>query len=347
MAGNKQQRDAVRQFAPVKNQPKKASGVTETIAAGFSEVLARPWLMALPLLLDLYYWLGWRILPTALTERLSRSVSESSFSEKESVVKWLADVGKLDLSGLIGLLVPSGIFGLLSPSRLIRADRDGLYEVWSRPAIVPHSYLTVCLIALLFLLASSLFYMAFVVPLADVVMSRKRPWRQFPKAITVAWLRVLGLQAIVIGLILLVFGPIVVITGIFEVVGVDFSGLVATLMMMTAVAAIIYLWFVTAAIAAAEVGPFRAIYFSVNVVRRDFWQTLGLISASILIGSGLPELWSRLMDTPPGLLIAVVAHAFFAVGLSIASLIFFIDRLRLLRFDVAKRALSIARRTTV
>jgi hypothetical protein len=53
------------------------------------------------------------------------------------------------------------------------------------------------------------------------------------------------------------------------------------------------------------------------------------------------------MDSPPGLLIAVIANAFFAVGISTATLIFFTDRLRALRYDVATRAFSIARRSTV
>ncbi len=312
--------------------------MTDTIAAGLSEVFVRPWFMALPLLLDLYYWIGWRFLPAALTERIAKSVSESTISDKQSILNRLDDIGKVDLSGIVGLFMPSMLVG---------ANRDKVFEVWSRPVVSPNSIFLVCLISGVFLLAASLCYMAFLVPLADVVTARRRPWRQIPKAIFSAWLRMLGLQCILLGLVALVFGPILVITALFEVVGVDFSEIVISLSVLSVLAATVFLWFVVAAIAAIEVGPFKAMYLSFNVVRRYFWQTVGLIAASILIGSGLPELWLKLMDTAPGLLIAVVANAFFSVGLSVASLIFFTDRLRLLRFDAAQRTFPMTRRSTV
>lgn len=337
----------MRPFAQGNNQSQKAPGVTDTIAAGLTEVLMRPWLMVLPILLDLYYWIGWRLLPSALTARIARVASDELMFDKRSNMNWLRDVGKLDLSGMLGLTVPSMLVGI---------DRENVYEIWTRPTIVPDSYLIVGLITVLFFLAASLCSMTFLVPLADVVSGRKRPWRQLPRAVGVAWLRVLGLQTIVFGLIALVFGPIVVMTAVFAYGGVDVTGLAQSLGVMSALPAIVFLWFVLAAIAAAEVGPFRAIYLSVNVVRRNFWQTVGLITASILIGSGffeilvrigLPELWVKIVDTPPGLLVAVVAHAYFAVSLAIASLIFFTDRLRLLRFDAAPRAFPVTRRSAI
>ena len=52
--------------------------------------------------------------------------------------------------------------------------------------------------------------------------------------------------------------------------------------------------------------------------------------ASMIISFGLGEIWQRLAGTPPGLLTAVIANAFFAGGLVMAGMIFFSHRLRLL-----------------
>src|SRR4051812_41175227 len=104
--GNKYRRVVMRPFAQGNNQSQKAPGVTDTIAAGLTEVLMRPWLMVLPILLDLYYWIGWRLLPSALTARIARVASDELMFDKRSNMNWLRDVGKLDLSGMLGLTVP-------------------------------------------------------------------------------------------------------------------------------------------------------------------------------------------------------------------------------------------------
>jgi hypothetical protein len=328
----------VRQYAQDNNQANKLPGVTDTIAAGLSEVLARPWLMAFPMLLDLYYWIGWRFLPTAATTWISAYIEDSSIDDKKPFLDFFGDAGKVDLAGIVGQFVPSVLVGV---------KRDQIYEIWSRPTVVPDSVWAVGLIAIGFFLLASLGFMVFLVPLADIVMKRARPRRQLPKAILKAWSRVLALQALLLGAFLLVFLPLAVLTGIFVLAGVDLSGILLAVIGTSVIVAYVFLWFAFVAIAVVEVGPFRAVYLSFNVVRRFFSQTMGLIVASLLIGTGLPELWQQMMDSPPGLLIAVIANAFFAVGISIATLIFFTDRLRALRYDVATRAFSIARHSTV
>jgi len=78
-------------------------------------------------------------------------------------------------------------------------------------------------------------------------------------------------------------------------------------------------------------------YLSVNVVRRNLWQTLALTAASMTITYGLGEIWDQLAGSPPGLLTAVIANAFFAGGLAMAGMIFFNNRLRLLPAGAADR----------
>ena len=54
----------------------EVSGVLETIASGISMVLARPWLMLIPLAADLWAWLGTQVSGTPLITGMQRLMIE-------------------------------------------------------------------------------------------------------------------------------------------------------------------------------------------------------------------------------------------------------------------------------
>lgn len=305
-----------------------APGIIDTIAAGLSVALAHPLLMAIPMALDLYYWVGWRVRPTALTDRLQRLVVDSDPANRQEIIDSLHEASDWDLASLLAVFVPSMIGGF---------NREHLYEVWSRPSIVPDAWWLVCVIGLTMMIIAGGVFMAYSVPLADAAVGRARSTSQIARAALTAWFRFLGLIVLIIGLALLIGGPALVAVGFFWALGVNLAPLVGTLVVVLGFAALIFLYFTVDAIVVLEVGPLRAIYYSVNVVRRNFWPTVGFITAAVLMSTGLPEIWGLLVDSPPGLFLAVIAHAFFAGGLAMASMIFFNDRLRLWRPDVAIR----------
>jgi hypothetical protein len=144
----------------------------------------------------------------------------------------------------------------------------------------------------------------------------------------IASVRFVGLIVAILGITLLFAAPAILGLLVFLLLGVNLAPLVGSLAVLAALAATIFLYFSVDAIVVLEVGPLRAIYYSFNVVRRNFWPSIGFIAAAFLISTGLPEIWKFFAGSPPGLLIAVIAHAFFAGGLAMASMIFFNDRLR-------------------
>ncbi|HET8524325.1 MAG TPA: hypothetical protein VFL82_13905 [Thermomicrobiales bacterium] len=306
-------------------------GIIDTIADGLSVALAHPLLMLIPMLVDLYYWLGWKVVPAALTDRLAQVVRNANLADAQQYLDALKEMGGWDLTVLIALFVPSMLGGL---------STNHLFQVWDRPVVRLDGWWLVCLmIAVLGVLATGIF-MAYTVPLADAAMGRIRGATQIARAILIAWVRFIGLIAVIVGLGLLFGIPALLGVAIFLVIGVNLGPLVGSLAVTFGLAAAIFLYFAVDAIVVLEVGPLRAIYYSFNVVRRNFWPTVGFIAAAILISTGLPEVWQRLVDSPPGLLVAVIAHAFFAGGLAMASMIFFNDRLRQWRPDVAIQTAS-------
>ncbi|MGH2535700.1 MAG: hypothetical protein ACRDJW_25890 [Thermomicrobiales bacterium] len=312
---------------PLATSQKSATpGIIDTIAAGLSVALAHPLLMAVPMLLDLYYWIGWRLAPIALTDRLQEIVVDADPADRQQIIDSLHDAGGWDLTYLIAMFVPSMLGGL---------DRGALYEVWSRPAVTPDQWWLVCLVGFAMIVVAGGAFMAYAVPLADAAVGRARTVGQIARAVLAAWFRFLGLLVLLIGLVVLVGGPVLIATGIFLAMGINLAPLLGAIAFPLGIAAAIFLYFMFDAIVVLEVGPLRAVYYSFNVVRRNFWPTVGFIMAALVITLGLPEIWARLVDSPAGLFLAVIAHAFFAGGLAMASMIFFNDRLRLWRPDVA------------
>jgi len=305
----------------IKQRP-AVPGVIDTIAAGLSVALAQPLLMAVPLLLDLYYWLGWQLYPVGITAPLRRWVLESGSPDSASVADTLDQLGKADLTKVVSLVVPS----LLASTR-----RSDMYAPAQRPTIALEHWSVALLALVAVIVVMGGLYMLYLVTLSNAALNRNRPIRGTARAAIVAWHRFLGLMMLLLALYLLVLGPPAFLWALLSALGVGIGALLLPMIIVAGITLTVLFIFSPEAIAVAEVGPVRAMYLSFHVVRRYFWQTLGLLAASLVITTGLGELWDRLASTPPGLLAAVIANAFFAGGLTMAGIIFFNDRMRWLQ----------------
>lgn len=90
--------------------------------------------------------------------------------------------------------------------------------------------------------------------------------------------------------------------------------------------AYVYTGFAPEAILISRSGPLRALYQSVNIVRRNLMGTLGLLMISFLIASGLGVIWRQLANTPLGVAAAILGSAYVGSGLSAARIEFYRDR---------------------
>jgi hypothetical protein len=90
----------------------------------------------------------------------------------------------------------------------------------------------------------------------------------------------------------------------------------------------IYIGFAVEAMALDRVGPFQAIGRSFQVVRRNFFPTLGLLILLGVISIGLGLIWDSISSSTAGLLLACAASAYIGTGLEAARMIFYRERLR-------------------
>jgi hypothetical protein len=290
--------------------------VIETIADGLSLVLGYPLVALVPLAIDLALWSGVRISPESLLRRWSDLHSVADSLGYESNVLPLA--------------------ALRVPSLLKTVSHNDVFSIWSGTQFAPGSWKLAATTVVVLALASTLLSTVFRVPLALVLRAEHRTPSQIMQATGIAWVRLLGLYALVLGTVVLVASPILVGAALFLVAGLNIMPLVGAALVIPATAAAIYLMFTQEAIVLSEVGPLRAAYLSFNVVRRNFWPALGLLGSVLLISEGLSVLWRSQIETPFGLLIGVLGNAFVGAGLALAAMRFYDDRLRRWRPEMAR-----------
>src|SRR5579884_1490483 len=159
----------------------RVPGIIDTIAAAMSAVVARPILLIIPVLFDLYLWLGVRVSPQALTTALRHVVLETGSGDKTQIADNLRTMGQSsDVTSLVSLLVPSIVAGI---------DRAKVVQVWARGSYAPGSWWLVCLVALALMLVGAALSMLYRVPMALTVRGVSAPVREIMRATLKAWVR--------------------------------------------------------------------------------------------------------------------------------------------------------------
>ena len=74
------------QQRPVQEKSDARPRVVDVIAEGLSLIVTRPWLMLVPILLDVVIWLGVKIEPSALINELIDLVEDSTIADTEDVI---------------------------------------------------------------------------------------------------------------------------------------------------------------------------------------------------------------------------------------------------------------------
>ncbi len=302
------------QQAPQKPQEEQRPRVIDLIAEGLSLVVARPWLLLLPLLLDAVIWLGVKIEPSALMNWLVDLVDDASLADTEDIVSTLTDLGDSNMTQLAALFVPSMLTGSGDADIYRFADQ----RIWTPGAGA------VVLVAFGLVMLGSLLAMAYTVPIANAIIGRRLSIAGTLALIARAWARMVAFIALCFAGLMAIIVPTAIMSAIFA----PLLPLVTSLLMIGAIAALLFFYFVFDAIVIADVGPINAIRMSIAIVKRNLRSVLGLILATLLLTTGIPEIATSLLGSLPGLVLAVVLQAVIATGATAASMFFFVDRLR-------------------
>lgn len=331
----------------IREASREISGVNETVASGLSLPLSRPWLLIVPVILDLFLWIGVQIPITRITNPLANVMVEEGGENGELAAEQIALIGETArLNDVIGSMLPSifaglsrdNLFGLMmatfAPGLTGGIDRRNLADMWASLAgdlRDPGSIAAIFGIGLLFLLVSSLLTVGWRVPLALTIVRRQMSPASLVLYTLKAWMRFLAVLVLIAIAALVLLIPMILVAGILLLMGLDLAALISLFVVMAGSLVALYTRFVLESIILNDIGPLRALKRSALIAQTFFGPTVRFSIVAVLIATGALRLWDVMIPTPPGLPVAIIANSFLGTGMAIATMMFYYDRDRLIQ----------------
>ncbi|MFQ5595407.1 MAG: hypothetical protein ACE5HA_14765, partial [Anaerolineae bacterium] len=298
-------------------------GVIDSLSAGLNLIAERPWVVAIPVLLDLWYWRGPRLSVAPLFKQIEQFLAQSMPAtmpqgpvDFKVVQEMLATLGQR--SNLFSLLSAT-VLGV--PSLMAGGDSGnaGIIEIRSWLVLAGAG-------ALLMLAGLAIGCLYLTLILQGVEEERIESVALLNRAGTL-WVRVVALLLLILFFAIALAVPFSFLLSLLTFVSSAAVSFLAGVFYMAIIWLGLYLYFVVYAIMVNRVGPIRAIWNSANVVARNFWSALVLVILIIVLTQGLALVWQRLGQANPiGMIIGIAGNAFIGSGLVAASLLFYRDR---------------------
>lgn len=294
-------------------------GIIDALRIGFNKVARKTWLAAIPVLLDVFFWLGPKLSIAPIVERtidILRQTMEVA-PPPGNLDSNAAEMFEMTTEMLRSTLGNTNLLALLAWGRLGVPSIAGINPIdpsanW---VIELSSYWQAFLAQLVIMALGLLIASAFLGMLAQETRHGRIDTQDLLRSTPLYWLYlgIIVLPLSIIGLFMLaigfLFGPFVIFVGVF------------LLWMM------LYLSFIPQAVTLSGANPLQALIHSFTVVRLNFWPTVGLVLLSNLINIGLGFIWARLLlGSTLGTGVAIVANAYVGTSTTLAFFIFYQDR---------------------
>ena len=317
----------------------------DTFSEGYAAINHRPWLLLVPILLNLYLWFGAQLSFGPLINELHSTIRllQPATPDQGELQAQYADqilaLGQVDMRQQIGVLnfIPtlttnvvtsagadggSSGFPIVQPvPRLIDPHRTDTIQVSTVPGLL-----------LAFLLANMIVLPLSALFLTQLAAAVRADWTApFPELRRAgrATLAILGYIGVFGGIVLALGVPFLFLTSLLIFFSPTLGLLMLSLLTIVWFWIKIYVGFTPEAIVMSGIGPLRALKASFNIVRRNFWGTLGFLAISYVIAMGSGVIWMTLVSSSPiGQIIAIVGSAYLGSGLLAARMAFYRERLR-------------------
>lgn len=325
--------------------PGTTAGVIDTIADGMTLVLQRPWLMIVPVIVDLVLWQVFRVGILPMTDSAARLVETSSVPDAEIAAQTIRDLGdRVYISDLLGAFLPSIFSGVpidtvmnqivafISPTSTAGVARDTLFSPWRNGIVAPvrpDSPNIVLLAGAASLFASTIAFALYRVPIARAIRGDtvSNLWHE----LVGSWVRFVAYLGLIVVVGLASIIPLTMITGVLAILGLNLSFVFAMALLIFGSMIGIYTFFAVDAMLLHRFGPVRAFRQSYAVARMYFGQVARFALVSLLLMFGSLALWVEIVDSAPGMILALIGNAFLGATLTASSMLFYTDRFRVIR----------------
>lgn len=311
-------------------------GLIDTLSAGFRLVGRRAWLIALPVLVDLWLLFGVRLSVQPMVDSLLQLWSADNLPVEfaQSVEPYRQLLEQTGSSFNLWWLLDNGLTWLqtVAPrvAPLLSANPQAVVEV-SLPAMLLWTPLILALglglgSAFLTIVASQL---PAASPEPDPGAVRgagfwmRRGLRTWGMVLVYAVL-LFVLVAALLFIVSLALTPFMLIA---PQMASALAALAALLLIWAGLWIYLMLYFVVAALTLDGAGLVEALRRSFAVVLRNFWPALGLVILTSVILTGFGLIWQRLATASAvGIAVAIGGNALLLTGLTAARLVFYRER---------------------
>lgn len=290
--------------------------ILATIAAGFDVTAKHVWLILIPVLLDIFLWLGPRLSLRLLIGRMAE------FWQQETAVTGL----NVDL--LVELAPRTNLFTSLSlpilgvPALMVglTPEKTPLATTWIELDSAAGLFLLFVLFTILGLVLTAV-YMTLT-----VAAIRQQPLGQAFKRLGINWLKLVGLVLLVFIFSITLYIPVAIVGMIAALISQALASIIILIGPVLVLWLAVYLFFAPHGIFVNGRPLLRAMVESLQLIRHHLLPSITLLLTILLIGRTVD--WLLLMADDGSWLtgISLIGHAFVSTALLAASFIFYRDR---------------------
>lgn len=286
--------------------------------------------MLLPLLLDLFLWLGPHLSIYPLTVKFSNLIDEelplsaAAAETRRALTESLEQAGEqLNVFAFVST-APIGIPSLIAGKAPMDAP-IGEPTVWAVTGEL--QLLTFALGFTLIGLLLGAVYFSFI---ARGVVPGATRWnvRQAARRIWISWARMVAFVVLMFVVLTALSVPLLLLVGLAGLLSATLANIVVSLGFAAVLWLLLYVGFAVHGIVLKNRGVLAAIWDSIRLVQWNLPGVVGLFSLIMIISWGLGYLWNIPSGDTWLLLAGILGHAFVATGLITATFVFYQDRYR-------------------
>lgn len=311
-------------------EEEKPLGVIDSLQRGFDLLNHHLWLVLIPILLDIFLWLGPRLSLAPLISRFIKTFSDQPDLPEQFAANFDLAVESLNTLGtnynLLALLT-GPLTGL--PSLQARLDFQAI-DILPKQVITVTQWQTAAFWIVVLVPIGILVGSLWLTLIAFALKHERLGMTAFLSRWGWVWLNInLYLLALIAGIALfaLLFG----VAGTFILLLFGAAGAVIfSILWVLFVGFSVWLWiglyFVVYAVALDGVNLASAIWRSLNVVGRNAMSTLGFLILAMVLTEGFTRIWMRIGDYAWGVLLGALGDAYLGTAIAVAAFLFYQSR---------------------
>ncbi len=301
-------------------KPRQLPGIIPTISAGFDLTTHHLWLIVLPFVLDVFYWIGPRLsIRSIVEETAAMLIDDPFFSELVDPLGMVEVAAQTNLFTTLSIPL-IGIPALMNGAVPTQAPLSPL--VMEVENILPW-FVWLIGLSVMGLLLTSIYLSLVGLLLEEEQAGARQSVLRFLIHVTRSAVRlfILGIVFFIILIFLwLPMLPVAVILGSIS------TSLSAVVMLFGVVIVALYLSLAVPGIVLGDRGAIKAVKESVRMVHRNMMSTMNILLILILISSGTNLLWRMADDGSWLTLVSLAGHAFINTALIATFFIFYRNR---------------------